>query len=125
MRLLPIGHDHERRGSSEAPPKSDRGGHRCGSHERLPLQHLSPHSSGDPPGRDQNFGRRGKNMSDHDSAQMNRRDLLATAAAATGALVIGFWMPQRANAQENRPEGAAWANETTTDEVNAWVVVAP
>ncbi len=31
----------------------------------------------------------------------SRREFLATAAAATGALVVGFWMPQRAAAGEN------------------------
>src|SRR4051812_7992472 len=59
------------------------------------------------------------------SANLSRRDLLSTAAVATGALVIGFWMPQRAQAQIIHPEGAAWAVEPTMDEVNAWVVVAP
>ena len=56
---------------------------------------------------------------------LSRRDLLSTAAVATGALVIGFWMPQRAQAQSINPEGAVWSNESASDEVNAWVVVAP
>ncbi len=56
---------------------------------------------------------------------LSRRDILATAAAATGALVIGFWVPQRASAQIIHPEGAAWAVEPVTEEVNAWVVVEP
>jgi isoquinoline 1-oxidoreductase beta subunit len=56
---------------------------------------------------------------------LSRRDLLSTAAAATGALVIGFWMPQRALAQIINPEGAAWSDESAAGEVNAWVVVAP
>ena len=66
-------------------------------------------------------------MSNNDLTQPNlsRRDVLATAAAATGALVVGFWMPQRAEAQIIKPEGAAWAIDPTIDEVNAWVVVAP
>jgi len=58
-------------------------------------------------------------------AGLSRRDLLSTAAAATGALVIGFWMPQRASAQSMNPAGATWAVEPGVDEVNAWVVVAP
>jgi isoquinoline 1-oxidoreductase beta subunit len=64
-------------------------------------------------------------MSDNDRTQQNlsRRDFLSTAAA--GALVIGFWMPSRANAQTANPEGATWSNESAADEVNAWVVVAP
>jgi isoquinoline 1-oxidoreductase subunit beta len=61
---------------------------------------------------------------------LSRRDVLSTATAATGALVIGFWMPQRATAQEisppgANPVGATWATDPAVDEVNAWVVVAP
>ena len=66
-------------------------------------------------------------MSDSDLTKQNlsRRDFLSTATAATGALVIGFCMPPRAQAQFISPEGAAWSNESAVDEVNAWVVVAP
>src|SRR5437660_6989994 len=56
---------------------------------------------------------------------LSRRDLLSTAAVATGALVVSFWMPQRAPAQIINPTGAAWAIEPAVDEINAWVVVAP
>jgi len=56
---------------------------------------------------------------------LSRREVLSTATAAAGALVVGFWMPQRAQAQITNPEGAAWSNESAADEVNAWVVVAP
>jgi isoquinoline 1-oxidoreductase subunit beta len=61
---------------------------------------------------------------------LSRRELLTTAAAATGALVVGFWMPQRAagqiiNPEGAAPEGAAWATEPDFKEINAWVVVAP
>jgi isoquinoline 1-oxidoreductase subunit beta len=56
---------------------------------------------------------------------LSRRDLLSKAAVATGALVVGFRMPQRAQAQTINPQGAAWSNESAADEVNAWVVVAP
>jgi isoquinoline 1-oxidoreductase beta subunit len=55
---------------------------------------------------------------------LSRRDLLATAAATTGALVVGFWMP-RASAQVAAQDGAVWADESVGPEVNAWVVVAP
>jgi isoquinoline 1-oxidoreductase beta subunit len=55
----------------------------------------------------------------------SRRDLLSSAAAATGALVVGFWMPQRAVGQIMIAEGAAWATEPAEKEINAWVVVAP
>jgi isoquinoline 1-oxidoreductase beta subunit len=62
---------------------------------------------------------------DRTASNLSRRDVLLTGAAATGALVIGFWMPQRAEPQAAAPEGAAWAVEPATPEVNAWVVVAP
>jgi isoquinoline 1-oxidoreductase beta subunit len=62
---------------------------------------------------------------DRTKPNLSRRDLLSTAAVATGALVVGFWMPQRAAAQIVNPEGAAWAVEPGVDEINAWVVVAP
>jgi isoquinoline 1-oxidoreductase subunit beta len=56
---------------------------------------------------------------------LSRRDLLSTAAAASGALVVGFWMPQRATGQIINPQGATWATEPDIKEINAWVVVAP
>jgi isoquinoline 1-oxidoreductase subunit beta len=56
---------------------------------------------------------------------LSRRDLLSTAAATTGALVVGFWMPERATGQMINPEGATWATEPDIKEINAWVVVAP
>ena len=59
-----------------------------------------------------------------DKAGLSRRDLLS-GAAATGALVIGFWVPPRAAGQIINPEGAAWATEPAVKEINAWVVVAP
>jgi len=66
-------------------------------------------------------------MINNDLTQPNlsRRDLLSTAAAATGALVVSFWMPQRAPAQNINPEGGRMAIEPAVDEVNAWVVIAP
>jgi isoquinoline 1-oxidoreductase beta subunit len=64
-------------------------------------------------------------ITDNDLNKPSRRDVLSTAAAATGALVVGFWMPQRASAQIINPPGAAWATEPAIDEINAWVVVAP
>jgi TAT (twin-arginine translocation) pathway signal sequence len=58
------------------------------------------------------------------SPNLSRRDFLSTAAAA-GALVVGFWLPQRAPAQIINPPGASWAVDPAVDEINAWVVVAP
>src|SRR6266849_2442358 len=62
---------------------------------------------------------------DLDKPSLSRRDVLSTAAAAAGALVVGFWMPKRAVAQIINPAGAAWAVDPAVDEINAWVVVAP
>jgi isoquinoline 1-oxidoreductase subunit beta len=66
-------------------------------------------------------------MRDNDLSKpgLSRRDLLSTAAAATGALVVGFWMPARASGQIINPQGATWATEPEIKEINAWVVVAP
>src|SRR5690242_10532315 len=93
----------------------------------MPLQHLSPHPPGNPTRRHSEIGGRKDTVmiDDLTNANPSRRDVLSTAAAAAGALVIGFWMPQRASAQIIHPEGAAWATEPTIEEVNAWVVVAP
>src|SRR5271154_2277860 len=126
--LLPVRHDHERRGAAQQAPESDRYGDRRRDHQCVPVQHLPPHSSGDPTRRLQDVGgREGSVMINDDLNQpgLSRRDLLSTAAAATGALVVGFWMPRPAPAQIVNPTGAAWAVEPGVDEVNAWVVVAP
>jgi isoquinoline 1-oxidoreductase subunit beta len=58
---------------------------------------------------------------------MDRRDFLATTAAAGGAFVLGFWVPSRAAAAENvpAPHGAAWYEDPSVPEINAWIVVAP
>jgi isoquinoline 1-oxidoreductase beta subunit len=69
-------------------------------------------------------------MIHNDEPGLSRREFLSTAATATGALVVGFWMPQRAAAQNispagANPAGATWASESADDEINAWVVVAP
>src|SRR5499426_4139626 len=61
----------------------------------------------------------------NNKAGLSRRDLLSNAAAATGALVVGFWMPERVAAQIINPEGATWATEPDVREINGWVVVAP
>jgi isoquinoline 1-oxidoreductase beta subunit len=56
----------------------------------------------------------------------SRRDFLASSAA--GAFVLGFWLPPRAaRASENvaPPHGAAWYEDPTSPEINAWIVIAP
>jgi isoquinoline 1-oxidoreductase beta subunit len=62
------------------------------------------------------------------STDVTRREFLATVAAAQGAFVLGFWMPDKASAQTPaapKPGGTAWYEEPSTPEVNAWIVVAP
>src|SRR5467141_2197031 len=62
------------------------------------------------------------------NTDVTRREFLATVAAAQGAFVLGFWMPEKGRAQTqtpaSTPPGAAWYEEPATPEVNAWVVVA-
>src|SRR5678810_361392 len=63
------------------------------------------------------------------NTDVTRREFLATMAAAQGAFVLGFWMPEKVHAQTqtpaSTPPGAAWYEEPATPEVNAWIVVAP
>jgi isoquinoline 1-oxidoreductase beta subunit len=59
------------------------------------------------------------------SADVTRREFLATVAAAQGALVLGFWVPAKASAQTPPPTGAAWYREPAAPEVNAWIVIDP
>ena len=54
---------------------------------------------------------------------VDRREFLATLAAAPGAFVLGFWLPSRADAQT--ASAAAWYEEPATPEINAWIVIAP
>src|ERR1700704_408200 len=54
---------------------------------------------------------------------VNRREFLTTVAAAEGAFILGFWVPPRANAQ-TAPR-AVWYEESTTPEINAWIVISP
>jgi isoquinoline 1-oxidoreductase beta subunit len=59
------------------------------------------------------------------STDVTRREFLATVAAAQGAFVLGFWMPEKAHAQTAAPAGAAWYQDPVTPELNAWIVIAP
>src|SRR5213075_1706963 len=45
-------------------------------------------------------------------SEINRREFLAMVAAAEGAFILGFSVPQQVNAQ-------------TTPEINAWIVISP
>ncbi len=60
--------------------------------------------------------------------ELDRREFLATAAAAGGAFMLGFFVPPgAARAQENvvPPRGASWYTDSQTPEINAWIVIAP
>ena len=51
------------------------------------------------------------------NAGVNRREFLATVAAAQGAFVLGFWVPSRADAQTT--DNADWYQDPATPEINA------
>ena len=55
---------------------------------------------------------------------IDRREFLAL-AAASGAFVLGFWVPPRTSTAQTRPSGAAWHAEPATEEINAWIVIDP
>ena len=57
------------------------------------------------------------------TSSVDRREFLATVAAAQGAFVLGFWLPSRANAQS--APAANWYEEPAAREINAWIVIAP
>jgi isoquinoline 1-oxidoreductase beta subunit len=56
-------------------------------------------------------------------SDVDRREFLAVVAAAQGAFVLGFFVPSRASAQT--VANTAWSDESTRDEINAWIVIAP
>src|SRR5437868_1309304 len=62
-------------------------------------------------------------MSENSISGINRREFLAIAAAAEGAFILGFWVPQRADAQTK--SGGVWYEEPATPEINAWIVISP
>ncbi|HVG70006.1 MAG TPA: molybdopterin cofactor-binding domain-containing protein [Vicinamibacterales bacterium] len=60
------------------------------------------------------------------TTSVNRREFLATVAAAQGAFVLGFWLPSPASAQSpGKTTGAPWYEDPATSEINAWIVIAP
>ena len=62
-------------------------------------------------------------MSENALSGINRREFLAMVAAAEGAFILGFSIPQRADAQTGpRP---AWYQDPATPEINAWIVISP
>src|SRR5262245_36919444 len=66
-------------------------------------------------------------MTQRKTKSMDRREFLG--ATASAAFVLGFYVPPRgAQAQTrtgSRPHGAAWYEEPTTPEINAWIVIDP
>src|SRR5215470_3017312 len=100
----------------------------------MPLRHVPPHPAGNPLGRRVDEGWEAT-MSETRSASaiarslkngisdVNRREFLAMVAAAQGAFILGFCVPQQANAQSGpRP---VWYEDSATPEVNAWIVISP
>jgi isoquinoline 1-oxidoreductase beta subunit len=59
------------------------------------------------------------------SSEVTRREFLATVAAAQGAFVLGFWLPDKAHAQTPVQTGAVWSQDSAAPEINAWIVIAP
>ena len=54
---------------------------------------------------------------------VDRREFLSIVATASGAFVLGFWVPTQSNAQS--VPGAAWYEDPATPEINAWIVISP
>jgi isoquinoline 1-oxidoreductase subunit beta len=55
---------------------------------------------------------------------MNRRDFLAAAGAAGGAMVIGFHLPS-ARAEAGPIRAQPWYRDASVPEINAWLTIAP
>ena len=65
-------------------------------------------------------------MSENDASAINRREFLTTVAAAQGAFILGFWVPQGANAQASQAgPRPVWYEDPATPEINAWIVISP
>ena len=60
-----------------------------------------------------------------DQTGVNRREFLATVAAAQGAFVLGFWAPGKADAQTLGQGLRATATPAPAPEINAWIVIDP
>src|SRR5262245_51055037 len=59
------------------------------------------------------------------TTDMDRREFLATAAAVGGAMVLGFWLPPRAEAASVPVAAQPWYREAAVPEINAWITIAP
>src|SRR3954468_9332460 len=61
-------------------------------------------------------------MSENGTSDLNRREFLAITAAAQGAFILGFWVPQANGQTGPRP---VWYEDSTAPEINAWIVISP
>ena len=60
-----------------------------------------------------------------DPREIGRREFLTTTAAVGGAMVLGFWLPPRAEAAAGPVAAQPWYREATVPEINAWITIAP
>src|SRR5437870_8529316 len=60
-----------------------------------------------------------------DPRGIDRREFLATTAAAGGAMVLGFWLPPSAQAASMPVAAQPWYRDATVPEINAWITIAP
>ncbi len=58
------------------------------------------------------------------TADMNRRDFLASTAAVGGAMVLGFHLPPT-RARASAIQGEPWYHDAMVPELNAWLTIAP
>src|SRR5262249_25164222 len=122
VRILPIGHDHECPCAIAATPQSFGCGYQYIGNQCVSLWHVPSHPAGDSLGCRNDEGREAV-MSENQNSDLNRREFVATVAAAQGAFVLGFWVPTQAKAQASpRP---AWYEDSKTPELNAWIVISP
>src|SRR5262245_3955957 len=56
---------------------------------------------------------------------MDRREFLATTTAVGGAMVLGFWLPPKAEAAIVPVAAQPWYREAGAPEINAWITIAP
>src|SRR5205807_2706380 len=56
--------------------------------------------------------------------ELSRRDFLATTAAVSGAMVLGFYLPPT-SAQAAPIQGKPWYRDAMVPELNAWLTIAP
>jgi isoquinoline 1-oxidoreductase subunit beta len=64
------------------------------------------------------------NVETSSKREMNRRDFLASTAAAGGAMVLGFHLPP-ASARAAEHVGEPWYRDALVPEINAWLTIAP